>query len=139
MCGAASTCLSLRMSQELSVGDVGTAAVGARLAPGLSVGGVGGRVLRVDAPSVRLTPELSEGEANGRAGGSSILFLGAIALFFTRRLFRINGPSRRRSRVDLRQRGRSGGVEQTGNKSVPLPSRGRSGVRRRRPTALFLE
>ena len=36
--GAASTGHSLAMSLELSVGDVGKAAVGSRLAPGLSSG-----------------------------------------------------------------------------------------------------
>ena len=66
--GAASTGLSLRMSQDLSIGDVGTATVGERLAPGLSVRGVGGRVMREDVPSVWLTPELSVRAANGRAG-----------------------------------------------------------------------
>ena len=56
MHGAVSTGLSLAMSPELSVGDVGTDAVGAILAPGLSVGGVGSRELRIDASSARLTP-----------------------------------------------------------------------------------
>ena len=55
------------MSQDLSIRDVGTAAVGARLAPGLSVRGVGGRVMRDDVPSVWLTPELSVGATNDRA------------------------------------------------------------------------
>ena len=52
--GAASTGISLRMSLEISVGDVGTAAVVARLALGLSVRGVGGRAMFVNAPSARL-------------------------------------------------------------------------------------
>ena len=56
MCGAASTGRSLTVSLELSVGDVVTAAVGARLTPGLSVGGVGSHGMRVDAPSARLPP-----------------------------------------------------------------------------------
>ena len=56
MHGAASTGRSLVMSLELSVGEVGTAAVVATLAPLLSVGGVGIRQLWADAPSARLPP-----------------------------------------------------------------------------------
>ena len=64
--GAAYTGISLKMSPELSVGDVGSAAVGERLAPGLSVGGVGGHEMHINASSARLPPELSIGAANGR-------------------------------------------------------------------------
>ena len=68
VCGAASTGLSLGVSPQLSIGDVGTAEVGARLTPGLSVRRVGGRALLVDEPSARLNLELSVRVANGRDG-----------------------------------------------------------------------
>ena len=50
------------------------------------------------------------------------------ALFFTRQLFQINGPSRRRGCVDLHRRGRSMGVRRDGNEGVSSLSRFQSGV-----------
>ena len=66
--GAASTGRSLGMSPELSVKDMGKAALGARLATVLSFGGVDSRALNNDAPSTRLPLQLSVGTANGGVG-----------------------------------------------------------------------
>ena len=52
--GVASTGRSLTMSPELSVGDVGEAAVGARIAPELAIGGVESCAWQYKAPSTRL-------------------------------------------------------------------------------------
>ena len=53
------------MSPELSVGDVGEAVVGARLAPELAVGGVESCARQDEAPSTQLPSWLSVGEADG--------------------------------------------------------------------------
>ena len=53
--GVASTGHSLRMSPELSIGHVGKAAVGARLAPEVSVKGVERCALQDNVPSTQLT------------------------------------------------------------------------------------
>ena len=66
--GAVSTGRPLAMSPELSVKDMGKAAVSSRLAPVLSFGGVDSRALNNDAPSTQLPLQLSVGTANGGAG-----------------------------------------------------------------------
>ena len=66
--GAAYTGRSLSMSPDLSVREVGKAAVGARLARELSVGGVERRALCDDAPSMWLPLQLSVRSANSGAG-----------------------------------------------------------------------
>ena len=62
--GSASTGCSLAMSLELSVRDVGEAAVGVILSPGFVVKGVENCTRRDKAPSTRLPSPLSGGAAD---------------------------------------------------------------------------
>ena len=66
--GDASTGHSPAMYPRLSFEDVGEAALGARLAPELSVGGVESCALQDETTSTRIPLQLSVGEEGGRAG-----------------------------------------------------------------------
>ena len=57
MCGAASTGISLAMSPELSVVDVGTVAVDARISPGVSTGGLDSNTPARDAGPMTVTAD----------------------------------------------------------------------------------
>ena len=86
-----------------------------------------------------LAPGNVSAKDSGPMTGTAHYSSNGTALFFTRHILRLNSPSLRRSRMDLRLRGRSGGIQRDCTKSVPSLSCGRSGVWSCRPTALFLE